>query len=421
MKHPFYYLLVILSLFFLIPQLQAAEVDIRSETLMRGFEREIDGDDQKLVLPVYEYLGIDYDASEKGGLSMHLYGWGRKDLAGSGYFNDDSEAELVYGYLQYAKPHSSMRVNIGRQHIFSGITNASVDGLSVETGLGTLFSAGIYGGLPVAYDTDDNGDGQSTMGGRIAHHLDSRYEVGISYRNVITNGDDDIESAGADLAFQQGAWMSVNGLSVYNLASDDWREHNYSARFQISQLAIEPIYHYFQYQDYFDLNNTNNSIFTFLKDSDETLAIAGADLLWESGGRLEVGVRGRSYTYDIREESAQYMAGLLTLKFSGGSQVGSEIGRMDGETPDNTYALYRGYLYWQNPLNLDRSGYISLDALYVAYDAPVYGKDFSVNYTLGAGRSFWNDRIESKLSIIYSQDPYYESDFGGVVTLQIKY
>jgi hypothetical protein len=401
--------------------LLAAEIDFRSQTIMRGFERDIESGEKKFILPVYEYLGIDYGDPEAGGLSVHLYGWGRKDMTSSTYFEDDPDGDLVYGYLQYAKPFSRLRINMGRQHIFSGVTNESVDGLQVETGLGPYFSASLYGGLPTADGADDGGSGDSIYGGRLAHRLGSSYEIGLSYQNVTTNGALDASKAGADLVIQVGAWLTLNGLSSYNLESGDWREHNYSARLQLDHWALEPSYQYFQYQDYFNTNNENNTIFAFLKESDETLAMAGADLLWQGAGAVEMGVRGRSYTYNVRQESAQYVAGLLNIHFTGGSQIGAEVGKMDGQTPENIYGLYRGYFYWQNPFKLAASGFVSGDALYVAYDAPVYGQDSSVHYTLGAGRTFLNNRIETKLSVIYSQDPYFESDFGGVMTFQIDY
>lgn len=404
-----------------VSPLTAAELDLRSETVIRGFERDLDNGGSKLILPIYEFLGIDYGDVESGGISMHLYGWGRKDMADNDYFEDDPDGELVYGYLQYAKPYSRLRFHLGRQHIFSGVTNDSVDGIQVETGLGPHFSANIYGGLPVAYDGEDGGNGQSVYGGRLAHHLGLNYEIGLSYQSVAVDGEADKVKAGADLLVHMGRWLTLNGLSSYNLESQDWREHNYSARLKVDRWALEPSYQYFQYQDYFDTTNSNNAIFTFLKDSEETMAIAGADLLWHSAGAVKMGVRGRSYTYDVRQESAQYLAGLLSINFSDGSQIGAEVGRMDGETPENIYGLYRGYFFWQNPFSLATTGFISGDALYVAYDAPVFGQDSSAHYTVGAGRTFYKNRLETKLSVIYSQDPYFESDVGGVMTFQIKY
>jgi hypothetical protein len=158
-----------------------------------------------------------------------------------------------------------------------------------------------------------------------------------------------------------------------------------------------------------------------MQNEEEVLAVSGTDIVWQGLGPVDVGLRGRHYDYDMRQESALYMAGLLTVNTSSGSQVGFEVGRMGGETGDNIYDLYRGFFYWQQPFKMKTQGFVSGDALYVAYDAPVFGEDKSVQYSLSAGSHFFNNRMETKLSGIFSQDPYFDSDVGGVVTLHINY
>jgi hypothetical protein len=59
-------------------------VEVSSETLSGAFRRDTDNEDDSLVVPVYEYLRMDFGALEQGGLSFHLYGWGRYDLKDSG-------------------------------------------------------------------------------------------------------------------------------------------------------------------------------------------------------------------------------------------------------------------------------------------------------------------------------------------------
>lgn len=404
-----------------VPLAAVADIDIRSDTIVRGFERRVDSGEDELVLPVYEYLSVDYGDAEQGGLSFHLYGWGRKELAGSDFFDDDTEAELMYGYIRYKKPYSLFDASLGRQHIFAGVANQSLDGLHLSGGLGPYLSVSIFGGLPVDYQDHDGGSADATYGTRVAHHFEDHYEIGLSYQKTEADGELSEEKAGADLILHLGSWLTLNGLSSYNLDSENWREHRYDAQFLASHLAIEPSFQYFSYQDYFGKGNSQNNIFHFLQNEEEILAISGTDIVWQGLGPVDIGVRGRHYDYDKRQESALYMAGLLTINTSRGSQIGVEIGRMDGETPDNIYDLYRGYFYWQQPLRIKSRGFISGDALYIAYDAPVYGADNSVQYTVSAGCHFFNNRMETKLSGIFSQDPYFDDDVGGVVTLHIHY
>jgi hypothetical protein len=401
--------------------LVSAEIDIRSDTLLRGLERRTDSGEDRLLLPVYEYLGVDVGDDEHGGLSFHLYGWGRKDLAGNDYFQDDPEGELLYGYFRYQKPYHPFNISVGRQHIFAGVVNQSVDGLQLATGIGPNLSASFFGGWPVDYYDQDNGSADATYGARLAHHISTHYELGLSYQKTDADGEQAEEKAGADMILNVGSWLTLSGLSSYNIDSEDWREHRYNAQLTINHLVIEPSYEYFSYQDFFGKGSERNSIFHFLQDSEEVLVISGTDVVWQGLGLVEVGVRGRQYDYDIRNERATYMAGLLTVNTTRGSQIGVEVGRMDGQTSDNIYNLYRGFFYWQKPFRMESRGFISGDALYIAYEAPVYGEDKSIQYTLSAGRQFFNNKMETKLSGIFSQDPYFENDVGGVMTLQIHY
>ncbi len=404
-----------------MPLAAAVDIDIRSDTIVRGFERRADSGEDELVLPVYEYLDVDYGDTEQGGLSFHLYGWGRKDLAGGDYYEDDPEGELMFGYIRYHKPYSRLDASIGRQHVFAGVANQSVDGFRLSGGIGPYFSASIFGGLPVDYEDQDGGSADATYGTRLAHHLDGHYEIGLSYQKTEADGELAEEKAGADLVLNLGSWLTLTGLSSYNIDSENWREHRYDAQLLVSQVMIEPSFQYFSYQDYFGKGNSQNNIFHFLQDEEEVLSIAGTDIVWQGLGAVDVGVRGRHYDYDRRRETASYMAGLLTVNTSSSSQIGVEIGRMDGDSADNIYDLYRGYFYWQQPLKMKAKGFISGDALFIAYDAPVYGEDKSVQYSVSAGRHFFNNRMETKLSGIFSKDPYFDNDVGGVVTLHIHY
>jgi hypothetical protein len=387
-----------------VPIVAAVDVDIRSYTSVRGFEPRADSGN-----------------AQQGGLSFHLYGWGRKDPAGSDFYVEDPEDELLNKYVQYWKPHGLFDAGAGRRHVFGAVANHSGDGLRLTTGIGPHLSASIFGGLPVEYQDQGGGSTDATYGTRFAHHITGHHEIGLSYQK--TDADDDLseEKAGAELTLNLGSWLTLTGLSSYNVDSEDWREHRYDAQFLVSHLMIEPSFQYVAHQDYFGKGNSQNNIFHFLQNEEETLAISGTDIVWQGLGPVDVGVRGRHYDYDRRRESALYMAGLLSVNTHSGSQIGVEIGRMDGETSDNIYDLYRAYFYWQQPLKMKTQGFISGDALYIAYDAPVYGEDKSIQYSVSAGSQFFNNRMETKLSGIFSQDPYFDNDIGGVMTLHIHY
>ncbi|MGD9007823.1 MAG: hypothetical protein PVG41_07870 [Desulfobacteraceae bacterium] len=404
-----------------MPARAVADIDIHTDTIVRSFEQRADSGEVELVLPVYGYLGIDYGDAEQGGLSFNLYGWERKDSADSDLNLESSKGKLHYGHLGYQKPDNQFDVGVGHRHFFAGVADQSDDGLRLTAGIGPNMSTFIFEGLSLDYQDHDGGSINATIGTRLAYHIMGQYKIGLFYQKTDADGDLSEKKAGADFLLRLGSRLTLSGLSSYNIDSEDWSEHRYDARVLVSHLMIEPSFQYVSYQDYFGKGNAQNNIFHFLQNEEEILAISGTDVMWQGLGGVDIGVRGRHYDYDIRQESALYMAGLLTVNTASGSQIGIEIGRMDGETADNLYDLYRGYFYWHQPLRIKTQGFISGDALYIAYDAPVYGEDKSIQYSLSAGRRFFDNRMETKLSGIFSQDPYFDSDVGGAVTLHIHY
>lgn len=413
--------LAVICLICVLLPVNAAGLNISSETILGALQRDTGEGENKTVVPVYEYLGLDSEKSEERGISFHFYGWGRSDLISSGYYDENPEGELIHGYVDYRKPYEALRGRFGRQQVFAGVTNEIVDGLLLENGWKDSFSITLYGGLPAAYNDINGSSGDITYGTRMAYLFLPELELGISYQKLEDNGKTEQDNGGLDINIQVGGWLNFSGLSSYRIDNDGWREHRYNLNLYVEDFQIAPTFESFKYGDYFDKDNPGDTPFHFLEDSDETLSIYGTDLIYSANPELQVGLRGRQYSYDLRNENAKYMGGLLMLNTFGGSQIGAEVGSMDGETPDTLYNLYRVYVYWQNPLQVRVLEFISADALYVTYDTPIYDKDSSTQFSLGAGRKFFNDLMETKLSVIYSQDPYFEDDLSGVATMQINY
>lgn len=390
---------------------------LRSQTTLRAFERDTTEGEGNPVLPLYQYLQLDYGDAEEGGWSAHAYGWGRYDLADSAYFEDTADGNILYGYLEYRKPYSDFFVNLGRQHILSGAINDSVDGLQLGAGFREVLSAQVFGGVTARTEETST---DITYGGRLAFHPQPPYILGFSYQ--YTDLEEDAEQkAAVDVSFNWSHWLTFQGLSSYNLESEGWREHSYAAVLRYSDFSIEPIYQFFSYRDYFGSGEEENNLFNFLKDSDEELTIVGGDIQWQGMAPVRVAARYNHYTYHLRQEDAGYYAGLLSVDTPGGSQIGAEAGRMDGETADNAYSLYRAYFFWNAPFDLRESTFISGDGMYQDYDAPVFDRDNATNYSLSAGMRFFDDALEVKLTGYYSQDPYFDEDIEGVFTLNYQY
>ena len=159
----------------------SASFSLTSDTLCRAFERN-----SKVAAPGYEYLQVNVGALKEKGLSFHLYGWGRIDLSDSGYYSDQSKGELLYGYLEYTNSLNNFDMKVGRQYVFEGVANQSIDGARVAIAVSPYFTVSAYGGQPVVLDSTDGRSSDSTFGGRIGNHLGSLYDLGVSYK-IVTN------------------------------------------------------------------------------------------------------------------------------------------------------------------------------------------------------------------------------------------
>ncbi len=389
-----------------------------SETIIRGYERDTLEKNDALVLPVYQYLQIDYGQPEGDGFSLHFNGWGRKDLGDGEFFAEDPEAALLYAYLEYVHPDTNVQTRLGRQMVFSGLISDSLDGIWLGADLAPWIGFSAYGGLPVALDSAEGRSGDFTYGGRVFHRLDARYEIGVAYKTISGDQGEDEERLAGDLFFYFLGNTVLSGFSSYNLITDGWAEHSYEVTFNLSDLYIKPYYQHFNYDDFFTPGSISSQPFRFLAETGETLSLIGGEVTWRQYGGLNLGAKYNHYRYKLRQETANYFGGLLDYPF-GAVQTGAEIGRMDGDTPENSYLLSRAFFYWNRSSGLLRNGFFTGDVVYVVYDEEIFNKSFSFFSSLGIGKRFFQDRLEMRLSGDYSSDPFFDSDFRLMLTALI--
>lgn len=397
------------------------DLNIVSETILRGFERDIVPEGNSLVLPIYEYLSIDYGKSKTKGFSFHFQGWGRLDAADSGYFENDIDGALLHMYLQYAQPEDGYSLRLGRQQLFKGISNESIDGVWAETNFTPFFVFSAYGGLPVGLDEVEGRSGDLIWGGRVANRLHGTYEIGVSYKRIANNSTTAEEMAGVDFFAVLPLNAGFNGYSTYNLQTEDWAEHSYDLQFGIRELYFKLMYEQFSYADYFINDKTSSNIFGFLKDTGEILTVIGGDGYWRQLGSVALGANIKYYNYDIRKDSAMYYAGLLKGYLTGHTEIGGELGYMVGQTPETRYLQTRAYFYWDSPFDFMQAGFLTGDVVYVIYDQDIFGKDRSVFVSLGTGFNLYSDALKLKISGDYSDDPYFDSDIRGMLVLLYTY
>lgn len=401
--------------------ISAAEIRVKSDTLFRGFERDTAAEKEAAVLPVYEYLQIDVDTPDEPGLAFHLYGWGRADLADNDYYTDATEGELLYGYLEYSRQTARFNAKLGRQHVFAGVANEVLDGLRISSDLGRYFSGSLFGGQQVALSSEQGRSGDSIYGGRLAHHLAGRYDLGVSYKKIRNDSVDAEEMTGVDLAAYLPHDVSLYGISTYNLASDDWGEHSYELRFPLGPMALRPYFQQFQYEDYFGTGANSASPFRFLADSGEELTVGGADLTLPVGSAWVVVGKFKHYDYKVLDDTSPFYGAQATWSGEQQCRIGGEVGYMNGEVAQNDYYLVRVFAYWDQLPDVAPVGFVSGDVVYVGYDEAIYGADNSLFASLGAGQKFMDEALELKLSADYSSDPYFDHDLRGMLTASYRF
>ena len=418
-KHLRKTLLGLVCLLLAFPSLgAAAEFTLKSGTLLRVFERDTPAGEEEKVLPAYEYLQLDIGSLASKGLSFHFYGWGRYDFADNDFYQDQEAGELLYGYLEYEQPDSSLNLRLGRQYIFEGVANESVDGLRLSSQLGQYFSASAYAGKSVGLDTTDGGSSDTIYGGRLAHFLGSTYQLGVSYKNSENNGDIAEEMLGYDLSLFLPGSIGFYGNSVRNLETKGWAEHSYELRFNLANIAFRPYYEMFQYEDYFGTGANAVNPFRLLGLTEEELDIYGLDASYQLSDATDVGFKLKNYEYDIRE-SAQYYSLLANWRGEDMTAVGCEFGIMDGDAAKDQYSLIRLYGYKDNVPVL--VGFLTGDVVYVDYDEDIYGESSSLFLSLGAGKRFMDDALTVELSGDYSSDPYFDEDVRALVKMTYNY
>jgi len=412
---------LLFSLLFLSPIISnASEFSISSETILRAFQRENSEGEKFTTLPVYEYLGVDYGDPEFGGFSFHANGWGRIDLGDQEYYQNDSEGYLMDGYVQYSNLENGLDVKLGRQHIYAGIVNQSVDGIGFKGNAASYLSLLAYGGYPVGYEDQNGRAGDSSYGGRVAFEQYFPGAFGVSYQQLSNDNITIDNRLGADFSFYPVDSVYFSGVSFWNIETEDWGEHSYSADLYINQFSFKAHYQKFQYADYFS-GESGSQTLNYLQDTEEVLTILGGDVIWQQFHRFDAGLKLNHYTYDVREEQSRYMAVVMNIYGQSQTSVGGEAGWMDGESAENRYLLGRVYFYWDAPSSYLENWFLDGEFMYVSYEEEIYGRDNSLFSSAGCGRKLLDGKLKIKISGDYSSDPYYDSDFRFMTAVEFDY
>lgn len=237
MKKAFCTLLCTVSLATVSSGVLAADVTVDSSTLLGIAQRDISGASKEDLLPATQFLGITADKLADGNLSLHLYGWGRADLADKSFNDDRYSGSLTYGYLQYRFSQAGATVRAGRLFVREGIVNEQIDGISARTDLPMGFGLSAFGGATVhtahLFGENSDGKGDTLYGGRANYRYKGLLEIGLSgvYESaaptLVSHTAGDYRRVGGDIWIAPVKTVDIIGHSSYNPETQKYAEHSY--------------------------------------------------------------------------------------------------------------------------------------------------------------------------------------------------
>ena len=211
------------------------DVNVYGTTLIQLWKQDTPGFKSSTFEPATQFLGVDATKLGTDTLSLHVFGWGRTDLADQSRIEGKSTGELTYGYLQYRAPESNLEILAGRLVVNQGVAIEQVDGASARADLIGGFTVSVFGGKPVLYRTIDpttrrEYDFQRDVifGGRVAKRFSHLAEVGVSFVVDGTSAAKDLpgdnqydftrRQVAGDFRFTPNAAIDLSGRTVFDIA-----------------------------------------------------------------------------------------------------------------------------------------------------------------------------------------------------------
>ena len=212
------------------------DINVYGTTLIQNMEQDLPGFGTTTYRPATQFLGVDATGLGTEGLSLHLYGWGRRDLEDQSRFEGKSMGELTYGYLQYRAPVANVMAQLGRITVIQGTGTERLDGGFAQVDLRGGFTFSAFGGAPVDYRTLDRTSQKEyeyqrdvIFGGRLGKRLARFGEVGVSYLQDGSLPADELDKnntfdytrrqAAVDLHLRPHRILDFSGRTVIDLAN----------------------------------------------------------------------------------------------------------------------------------------------------------------------------------------------------------
>jgi hypothetical protein len=284
----------------------SAEISVDATSIVRFEQRADQGVSKKDILPATQFLGLDADKLADGNLSLHVYGWGRYDIADKSYNDDRFGGKLTYGYLQYRFKAANADMRAGRFFVHEGIVNEQIDGVSLRTDLPLGFGLSAFGGANVhtkkLLNENSDGKGEGNFGGRLNYRYRGVLELGASGQyetdapTLINHNTGDHRLVGGDIWFSPHKSVELMGHTSYNMVTKGVAEHSYL-------MNVKPLQHLVLTGE-FNEHREHNYFFTWvtfpqlaLNPADRSRSIGGS-ASYEIGKAVEIAA---DYKHYVRE------------------------------------------------------------------------------------------------------------------------
>ena len=394
----------------------AVDVGVDATSLFRFEQQSVPGFPKQTIVPATQFLGADLDKLADGNLSLHMYGWGRVDLADRSTAEKSTDADLTYAYLRYRLPRANGQIRGGRFFVNEGVAAEQIDGLSARADLCKEFGLSLFAGAPVQLDRSRKSKGDYIYGGRMNLRGGGVFELGASALhegNVIvdtTTGEKkNREMLGGDVWISPHRVIEGSGHTYYNITTRAIAEHSYLLTLRpVASWTVTGEYNKERFKDYFTFSNLQS---LFNPRTGDKLESFGGSAAWTIMKPVEVIGDYRHYKRDLLGKSDRYGAEIRLGFMDNQVRSGVAYHRSRGAADSNSYNEVRGYGTYRG-----KKFQGSIDGIVQIYDHAFSGKHHGYEAIASAGYRIIPDLVVSG-DLSYGENPRLTSELRGVLKL----
>lgn len=372
----------------------AADLSTNATTILRFHQRDM-GLASRTYLPATQFLKADVGSLGSDRLSLHLYGWGRADLADQSEPNGTANGFLDQAYLQYSHPTANAFVRLGRITSMESGQLEQFDGISLRSDLLQSYKGlalSLFAGKPVSQGKGTSVRGDLLYGGRLSYRFEGRMEAGLFLTHesgmLRTGPASDLKDyrswLGGDLWLRPLDGLEIEGRSLYDDVGGDFAENRVRVALSPSkELTISAEYRQNSLDSLFSSTNLRT---LFSPDRTESSSTFSGSVTYRFPLPLEVTVDASRTDRDSRSGStsigfsARSANGPLTM---GGSYHHLTSGKLNGGSegfvPPDSDQIRLFALYSRD------SWSVGADTVLDLYSSKIGSKDRSIETTATGG------------------------------------